>query len=139
VVEIEFIASIGLITTDPAGDRKLFVEALGLPLEGRGDYIFSEEIEGSKHFGLWPLTEAAQACFGTDEWPADLTVPQVSIEFEVASPDAVRAAAAELEERGYEQLHPAREEPWGQTVARWLSSEGSILGISYAPQLHGDS
>jgi hypothetical protein len=138
-MEIEFIASVGLITTDPAGDRKLFVEALGLPLEGRGDYIFSEEIEGSKHFGLWPLTEAAQACFGTDEWPADLTVPQVSIEFEVASPDAVREAAAELEERGYEQLHPAREEPWGQTVARWLSSEGSILGISYAPQLHGDS
>jgi catechol 2,3-dioxygenase-like lactoylglutathione lyase family enzyme len=138
-VEIEFIASIGLITTDPAGDRRLFVEALGLPLEGQGDYIFSEEIEGSKHFGLWPLTEAAQACFGSDEWPAALTVPQVSIEFEVASPDAVREAAAELEERGYEQLHPAREEPWGQTVARWLSSEGSILGISYAPQLHGDS
>ncbi len=29
-----------------------------------------------------------------------------------------------------------REEPWGQTVARLLSSEGSIIGISYAPSLH---
>jgi hypothetical protein len=138
-MEIEFIASVGLITTNPPASRKLFVDTLRLPLEGSGDYIFSEEIEGSKHFGLWPLKDAAQACFGSDEWPGDLTVPQVSIEFEVARAEAVREAAAELEQRGYEQLHPAREEPWGQTVARWLSSEGAILGISYAPQLHGES
>jgi hypothetical protein len=135
-MKIEFIASVGLITTDPPTDRKLFVETIGLPLDGAGDYIFSEEIAGSKHFGLWPLKEAAQACFGSGQWPADLTVPQVSIEFEVASPDAVRDAAAELEDRGYEQLHATREEPWGQTITRWLSNDGAILGISYAPQLH---
>ena len=136
-MKIEFIASVALITTDPPTDRKLFVEALGLPLDGAGDYIFSGEIEGSKHFGIWPLKEAAQACFGSDEWPPDLTVPQVSVEFEVESPDAVVEAAGELEQLGYELLHPARKEPWGQTVARWLSSDGGILGISYAPQLHG--
>ncbi len=136
-MKIEFIASAALITTDPPTDRKLFVEVLGLPLDGAGDYIFSGEIEGSKHFGIWPLKEAARACFGSDEWPADLTVPQVSVEFEVDSPDAVGEAAGELEQRGYELLHSARKEPWGQTVARWLSSDGAILGISYAPQLHG--
>jgi catechol 2,3-dioxygenase-like lactoylglutathione lyase family enzyme len=135
-MKIEFIASAALITTDPPADRRLFVETLGLPLDGPGDYIHSEEIEGSKHFGVWPLEEAAQACFGRDEWPAGLTVPQVSIEFEVADPDAVAEAAGELEERGYELLHAARKEPWGQTVARWLSNDGAILGISYAPQLH---
>jgi hypothetical protein len=63
-------------------------------------------------------------------------VPQASIEFEVADPAAVADAAAELEERGFRLLHPAREEPWGQTVARLLSIEGLIVGISYAPQLH---
>jgi catechol 2,3-dioxygenase-like lactoylglutathione lyase family enzyme len=135
-MKIEFIASVSLITSDPPTDRKLFVETLGLPLAGQGDYIFSEEIEGSKHFGLWPLQEAAEACYGSDEWPDDVRVPQVSVEFEVASPEAVREAAAELEERGYEQLHPTREEPWGQTITRWLSNDGAILGISYAPQLH---
>jgi catechol 2,3-dioxygenase-like lactoylglutathione lyase family enzyme len=136
-MKLEFITSIAVITADPPGSRKLFVEALGLPLEGTGDYLYSEQIEGSKHFGLWPLREAAQACFGTDDWPPELTIPQVSIEFEVASPEAVREAAAELEAIGYEQLHPPREEPWGQSIARWLSSDGSILGISYAPSLHG--
>jgi catechol 2,3-dioxygenase-like lactoylglutathione lyase family enzyme len=136
-MKIEFIASVALITTDPPRDRKLFVEALGLPLDGAGDYIFSGEIEGSRHFGVWPLKEAAQACFGGDEWPADLTVPQASVEFEVESPEAVGEAAGELEQRGYELLHSARKEPWGQTVARWLSSDGAILGISHAPQLHG--
>jgi catechol 2,3-dioxygenase-like lactoylglutathione lyase family enzyme len=135
-MKIEFIASFALITADPPSSRKLFVDELGLPLDGEGDYIYSGEIEGSKHFGLWPLTEAAQACFGTDEWPSDRTIPQASVEFEVASPEAVREAAAELQASGYEQLHPPREEPWGQTVARWLTSDGAILGISYVPSMH---
>lgn len=38
---------------------------------------------------------------------------------------------------GYELLHAAREEPWGQTVARLQSPEGAIVGISYVPSLHG--
>jgi catechol 2,3-dioxygenase-like lactoylglutathione lyase family enzyme len=136
-MEIEFITSVAVITADPTRSRKLFVEGLGLPLDGAGDYVYSDRIEGSKHFGLWPLTEAAQACFGTDEWPADRTIPQVSVEFEVANPEAVREAAAELEASGYEQLHPPREEPWGQSISRWLSRDGAILGISYVPSMHG--
>ena len=42
----------------------------------------------------------------------------------------------ELRDTGFELLHDAREEPWGQTVARLLSPEGLIVGISYAPALH---
>lgn len=135
-MKIEFIASIAVITSDPATSRQLYVDAIGLPLEGQDDYIHSENIEGAKHFGVWPLTQAAQACFGASEWPAERTVPQASIEFEVADAEAVSAAAKELQAAGYELLHPAREEPWGQTVARMLSSEGLIVGISYAPGLH---
>jgi catechol 2,3-dioxygenase-like lactoylglutathione lyase family enzyme len=135
-MKIEFITSVALITADPPGSRELFVEELGLPLDGEGDYIYSGEIEGTKHFGIWPLKEAAQACFGTDEWPADRTIPQASVEFEVASLEAVREAATELEASGYEQLHPPREEPWGQSITRWLSSDGAILGISYVPSMH---
>jgi hypothetical protein len=62
-------------------------------------------------------------------------VPQASIEVEVASPEAVAAAAEELRGAGYALLHAARQEPWGQTVARVLSPEGSIVGISYTPAL----
>lgn len=136
-MKIEFIASIAVITTDPPTSRRLYVDAIGLPLEGQDDYIHSENIEGSKHFGVWPLAQAATACFGTSEWPAEWTVPQASIEFEVADTEAVTAAGEELRARGYELLHPARQEPWGQTVARMLSPEGLIIGISYAPALHG--
>jgi hypothetical protein len=84
------------------------------------------------------LSLAAQACFGTPEWPADRPVPQSSVEFEVESPKAVTAAAGELEAQGFELVHPARTEPWGQTVARILTREGLIVGISHAPWLHGD-
>jgi catechol 2,3-dioxygenase-like lactoylglutathione lyase family enzyme len=134
-MDILFISSFAVITPDPPQSRKLYLDALGLPLEGE-DYLHSEKIGGSNHFGVWPLAQAAEACFGKPEWPAELTVPQASVEFEVETEEAVATSAAELESAGYELLHEARTEPWGQTVARTLSPEGAIVGISYAPWQH---
>jgi catechol 2,3-dioxygenase-like lactoylglutathione lyase family enzyme len=138
-MKVLFIASVAIIARDPAESRKLLIDALGLPLEGPpgDDYAYSEHIAGSKHFGVWPLSQAAQACFGTSEWPSGRPTPQTSIEFEVEDETAVEQAAHELGGRGYQLLHLARKEPWGQTVARLLTPEGAILGISYAPWLHG--
>jgi catechol 2,3-dioxygenase-like lactoylglutathione lyase family enzyme len=136
-MNIEFLATVAVIAPDPINSRNLYVEALGLPLRGEGDgYYHSEQIDGCKSFGIWPLSQAAQACFGTSQWPAGRPVPQVSIEFDVADAAAVDPAARELEQAGYELLHGAREEPWGQTVARLQSPEGAIIGVSYAPVLH---
>jgi catechol 2,3-dioxygenase-like lactoylglutathione lyase family enzyme len=136
-MDVQFITNVAVITPDPSVSRRLYVDALGLPLTAEGDgYLHSEDIDGSKSFGLWPLTEAAQACFGTPDWPADRPVPQVSIEFEVADADTVQVAADELTEKGFTLLHEARTEPWGQTVARLQSSEGAIIGLSYAPWMH---
>ena len=136
-MNIEFLATVAVIAPDPITSRDLYVEALGLPLRGEGDgYYHSEQIAGCKSFGIWPLSQAAQACFGTEQWPAQRPVPQVSIEFDVADAAAVAPAARELEQAGYELLHGARQEPWGQTVARLQSPEGAIIGISYAPVLH---
>ena len=138
-MDVLFIASMAVVTADPPRSRQLYFDALGLPLEGEGDgYYSSGNIAGSKHFGVWPLTEAAQACFGTPEWPAGRVVPQASIEFEVKDADAVAAAGEELQAAGYELLHPARTEPWGQTVARLLSGDGLIVGISYIPMFHDE-
>ena len=138
-MDIQFIAGFAVIAPDPATSRRLYLDALGLPLEaGAGsDYFHSEGIAGAKHFGVWPLAEAAEACFGRPEWPKDVTAPQASVEFEVADRAAVGSAAAELRAAGFELVHDAREEPWGQTVARLLSAEGLIVGISYAPWFHG--
>jgi catechol 2,3-dioxygenase-like lactoylglutathione lyase family enzyme len=137
-VNVEFIASVAVIAADPPAGRRLYVDALGLPLrnETGGEYVWTDELDGAKHFGLWPLSQAAEACFGTSEWPAGRPVPQVSIEFELADVAAVWAAADELERAGHELLHPPREEPWGQTVARLLSSDGAIVGISFTPSMH---
>jgi catechol 2,3-dioxygenase-like lactoylglutathione lyase family enzyme len=137
-MEIEFLSTIAVIAPDPAASRELYVDALGLPLanEVGGEYIHSERIDGCKHFGVWPLSQAAEACFGTTQWPTERPVPQVSIEFDVADVATVGAAARELQEAGYELLHPAREEPWGQTVARLQSPEGAIVGVAYTPALH---
>jgi len=73
-MKVLFISSVSVVAADPANSRKLFVNTLGLPLEAAqpgDDYYFSEKVDGSKHFGVWPLNQAAQACFGTTTWPAD--------------------------------------------------------------------
>jgi catechol 2,3-dioxygenase-like lactoylglutathione lyase family enzyme len=136
-LNVLFVSSVSPVSADPPESRKLYVDALGLPLEKLdGEYYASEKIEGCNHFGVWPLSQAAQSCFGSDEWPADLTRPQVSIEFELEDADAVAAGAKELQEKGFELLHGPRTEPWGQTVARLLSVDGSIVGLSFAPWQH---
>ena len=139
-MNVEFLSTIAVIAPDPPASRKLYIDVLGLPLKSQsGDYHHSEHLAGCKSFGIWPLSQAAEACFGTQQWPAERLVPQVSIEFDVADTVEVGTAAQELEQAGYELLHPPRKEPWGQTVARLQSPEGAIVGISYAPMLHEES
>src|SRR6476469_3379699 len=136
-MEIEFVSVVAVTLKEHARSRGLYVDTLGLPLTSQGgDYFHSEQVAGVKHFGVWPLSEAAQACFGTEQWPADLAVPQVSVEFDVADVGRVQDAADELEAAGHKLLHPPRQEPWGQTVVRLLSPEGAIVGISYVPSMH---
>ena len=135
-MNVQFIGSVAVISPDASASRGLYVDALGLPLAIEPDgYLHSEDIDGSKSFGIWPLYQAAQACFGTPEWPTDHPMPQASIEFEVADVDSVQVAAEELTQKGFSLLHGARVQPWGQTVARLQSPEGLIIGLSYAPAL----
>jgi hypothetical protein len=78
-MNISFVTSVAVVAAHPAATRKLFVDALGLPLRPAADgsdYYLSEEVEGTRHFGVWPLAEAAQACFGSPEWPSERVVPQ---------------------------------------------------------------
>jgi len=129
-MQIEFVTSVAVITSKPSESRRLYMDGLGLPLKQLdGEYFASEDVGGCKHFGVWPLEQAAQACFGTSTWPADVPIPQVSLEFEVADADAVVAGAEELRTSGYKLLHDARQEPWGQIVARLIAPEGAVVGI----------
>ena len=133
-MDVQFVTSIAPIVRDAEASRTFYTDGLGLAFEGQeGDYVFTHELEGTNHFGLWPLSEAANACFGTTEWPADIPAPQASIEFEVAD---VATAAAELAAKGYRLIHGARTEPWGQTTARLLSPEGLLVAVCYSPTFH---
>ena len=133
-MEVLFVASVSPIVREPEASRAFYRDALGVSFEGgEGDYVFTERLEGVKHFGMWPLAEAARACFGTSEWPAEVPVPQASIEFEVAD---VAAAAEELERAGYRLLHGARTEPWTQVTARLISPEGLLVAVCYTPWFH---
>jgi catechol 2,3-dioxygenase-like lactoylglutathione lyase family enzyme len=140
IVKIESITSVAVITSDASASRALYMDALGLPLKQLdGDYFASEEVTGCRHFGVWPLAQAAEACFGTRTWPDDVARPQVSVEFEVADATAVAEGEQEVRSRGYDLLHDAKTEPWGQIVARLLSPEGAVVGLSYAPSLHDNA
>lgn len=136
-MHVQFIASFSPIVADPAASATFYRDALGLSFEGGdADYVFTEQLAGAKHFGLWPLREAAQACFGADEWPSDVPAPQASVEFEVTD---VASAATELASKGYRLLHGARTEPWTQITARLLSPEGLLVAVCYTPWFHDTS
>lgn len=136
-MDTKFVTSVSVIAADPAASRKLYVDALALPLKRLdGEYYATEKLGGCNHFGVWPLTQAAQACFGTSVWPKEHPIPQVSIEFELESAEAMDAAVRELEAKGFTLLHGAKTEPWGQIVARLLTIDGALIGLSYAPSLH---
>ena len=133
-MEVLFVAGFGPIITNLSASKRLYQEVLGLPLKG-DDYLNTNEIEGTKEFALWPLSQAAESCFGTTDWPSDLPVPQAWLEFDVAD---IEAATRELEAQGYKLLVSAREEPWGQTITRFMGPEGLLLGISHTPWLRGE-
>jgi catechol 2,3-dioxygenase-like lactoylglutathione lyase family enzyme len=134
-VKIQFVAGFGPIVRDMDASFRFYREGLGVPIEP-GDYPATEDLAGVKAFALWALSAAAESCFAKKEWPADVPVPQAWLEFDVESVDAVGSAAAELEQNGYRMLVRPRLEPWGQTVARVLSPEGLLVGVTYTPWMH---
>ena len=132
-IKVLFIAGFGPIVRDAAASGKLYREILGISFkEESGGYFHTEALKGAKTFALWPLSQAAQSCFGRDSWPDDIPVPQAWLEFDV---DNVEQATTELESRGYRMIIKSKKEPWGQTVSRLISPEGLLVGITFTPSM----
>jgi catechol 2,3-dioxygenase-like lactoylglutathione lyase family enzyme len=130
-INILFIAGFGPVVRDPESSRKLYSDTLGIPFEEEaGGYLHTGKLDGAKHFALWPLSQAAESCFGSTSWPADLPVPQAWVEFDA---EDVHRATEELKKQGYRLLVTARKEPWGQTVTRLLGPEGLLVGVTHTP------
>lgn len=111
----------------------MYGESLGISFKEDADgYLYTGALQGAKHFALWPLSQAARSCFGSDSWPANIPRPQAWLEFEVAN---VEKATAHLESQGYRMLVRNRTEPWGQTVSRFLSPEGLLVAVTFTPAL----
>jgi catechol 2,3-dioxygenase-like lactoylglutathione lyase family enzyme len=75
-IDVLFVAGFGPIVRDPAASRKFYSETLGLSFkEEISGYLHTDGLDGVKHFALWPLAQAAESCFGSDQWPGNLTTP----------------------------------------------------------------
>ena len=130
-IKVLFVAGFGPIVRETAESRKLYTENLGIRFkEESGGYVHTERLKGAKTFALWPLSQAAQSCFGEEAWPENTPVPQAWLEFDVQN---VEKATEILELRGYRMLIKNKKEPWGQTVSRFLSPEGLLVGVTFTP------
>ncbi|HET9783133.1 MAG TPA: VOC family protein [Candidatus Dormibacteraeota bacterium] len=130
-MKVLFIAGFGPIAEDVEKSRDLYEDALDIAFKIEDvDYRHTEELKGANSFAVWPLYQAAQSCFGSREWPADIPRPQAWLEFDV---DDVGAASREIESRGYKLLVSNRTEPWGQVVSRLISPEGLLVGLTMTP------
>src|ERR1700756_5919298 len=111
-VQVRFISGFGPIVRNPAASRKLYSQTLGIGFkEEDGGYLHTEALKGANSFALWPLSQAAQSCFGKDSWPEEIPPPQSWLEFDV---DSVENATEELESQGHRMLIKNKQEPWGQ-------------------------
>jgi hypothetical protein len=136
-IKILFIAGFGPIVREAAESRRLYSQLFGIPFKEESDgYLHTEALMGAKSFALWPLSQAAQSCFGKDSWPDDIPAPQAWLEFDV---DSVDKATAELESRGHRMLVKNKKEPWGQIVSRFISPEGLLVGITFTPSMRGQN
>ncbi len=130
-IKVLFIAGFGPVVRDTTRARELYGATLGIQFkEEGGGYLHTESLQGAKTFALWPLSQAAQSCLGTDTWPNDIPVPQAWLEFDV---EDVEEATAALEAQGHRMLVKNKKEPWGQTVSRFLGPEGLLIGITFTP------
>lgn len=130
-MKVLFIAGFGPVAADVEESRRLYEDAMSIAFKIEdGDYRHTEELDGARSFAVWPLSQAAESCFGTSEWPEDVTRPQAWLEFDVAD---VEEATGELEARGYKPLVKNRTEPWGQVVTRLISPEGLLVGVTMTP------
>jgi len=128
-MKVLFVAGFGAIVRDMQSSLRFYRDAIGIPLV-EGQDVSTEALDGAKYFSLWPLADAAESCFGEREWPSNVVAPQAWIEFDV---EDIASAADELRAKGYKLLVGPREEPWGQTVARLLSPEGILVGVTITP------
>ena len=132
-IKVLFIAGFGPIVREASASRKLYNQILGIGFkEENGGYLHTEALEGAKTFGLWPLSQAAQSCFGKDSWLDAHPAPQAWLEFDV---DDVEKATEELESQGHHMLVKNKKEPWGQTVSRFITPEGLLVGITFTPSM----
>jgi catechol 2,3-dioxygenase-like lactoylglutathione lyase family enzyme len=132
-IKVLFIAGFGPIVRDDTASRTLYSRMLGIRFkEETGGYLHTEALRGANTFALWPLSQAAHSCFGEDSWPGDVPAPQAWLEFDVEN---VEQATVELESQGHRMLVKNRKEPWGQTVSRFITPEGLLLGITFTPSM----
>lgn len=136
-MKVLFIAGFGPVASDVEESRRLYEDALGIAFKIEdGEYRHTEELAGANTFAVWPLSQAAESCFGAAEWPGDVPRPQAWLEFDV---DDVDAATQELEGRGYRLLARNKTEPWGQLVTRLISPEGLLIGVTMTPSMRDKS
>ena len=131
-----FVAGFGPITQNIEANKALYRDLMELPLksfENTPYYVIDNgALEGVKHFAMWPLSMAAQSCFKCQQWPENLPVPQAWIEFDVEDLDQATEC---LKRNNINLLIDNHEEPWGQSVTRFLDPQGILIALTHTPWL----
>ena len=132
-MELKFVAGVTPIVRDLDASLAFYRDTLGVPVansEDHPEYFATDDMPGLKHIGLWRLEDAAEACFGSTDGRRRDARP--------ASDHRVRrrrrrGGRAGDGGRGLHARARPRTEPWGQELARVMSPEGLLIGLTYTP------
>ena len=131
-LKVVFVAGFGPLVKDPAASKAFYVDVLGLPLEQQagGGYYHGEKLDGVRHFALWPLSEAAQSCFGANAWPADVPEPHSWLEFDVEDVATATAALKCQSALDWDPLSASKRAPFERRVRPVALAPSELAGVA---------
>jgi hypothetical protein len=128
-MKVSFVAGFGPIIREADAAHAFWRDGLGIAFEEPAPgYLTNDDLDGVKAFAMWPLSQAAEATFGSPDWPADLPVPQAWIELDVESPDAVGTAleAGQVDQLVIDETAPVDEELRGELIRQAALTDASV-------------
>lgn len=100
-MKVGFAAGFGPIIRDADAAHAFWRDGLGIEFEEPAPgYFTNDSLDGVKAFAMWPLSQAAEATFGSAEWPEDLATLQAWMEL------GTNRSASEVGER--DDLEPVQ-------------------------------
>ncbi len=135
-MDVQFVASFSPIVRDRAASTAFYRDGLGLVFEGdAGDYVFTHQLPGVKHFGLSRARSWRRGSGGNRD---PVAPPPLPLRHPPRTPRWLVGRVRRAATRRFRSMSARPRAAATQVTARLLSPEGLLVAVCYTPWFHDD-